>query len=78
MSFSAIWLNAVTGTGNTKVNLAIEIFAIIIYVIYVWVILEYLRWSLAWGWASEIVYWVCMFTPAYVYMKSGRWKGKEI
>ena len=78
MSFSAIWLNSVTGTGNTKVNLAIEIGAITLYIIYVWVILEYLRWSLAWGWGSEIVYWVCMFIPAYLYMRSGRWKGKEI
>lgn len=78
MSFSSVWLNAVTGTGNTKVNLAIEIGAITVYIIYVWLTLEYLRWSLAWGWGSEIVYWMFMFTPAYLYMKSGRWKGKVI
>src|SRR6185369_13714551 len=31
MSVATIWLNAVTGTGNTKVNLLIEIICITIY-----------------------------------------------
>lgn len=78
MSFSVIWLNAVTGTGNTKINLAIEIFAITVYIIYAWTVLEYMRLSLAWGWGSEVVYWICMFIPAFFYMQSGRWRGKKI
>src|SRR5690606_3843653 len=31
MSFGTIWLNAVTGTGNTTVNLMIELITIVIY-----------------------------------------------
>jgi putative MATE family efflux protein len=33
MSFANIWLNGVTGTGKTKINLLIEIVAIILYLI---------------------------------------------
>lgn len=74
MSFSAVWLNAVTGTGNTMVNLTIEVITIIIYCIYVYLTLE--TWSLpiTWGWASELVYWAGMFSMSFWYMKSKRWQ----
>ncbi len=78
MSFGTIWLNAVTGTGNTKVNLIIELITIVIYIIYVYLVLEHWQLSIVWGWGSEWVYWVSMFTMAFFYMKSGKWKGKKI
>src|SRR5260221_4798991 len=40
MSFSAVWLNSVTGTGNTMVNLIIESITISVYCIYVYLTLE--------------------------------------
>jgi putative MATE family efflux protein len=78
MSFGTIWLNAVTGTGNSRVNLLIELVTIVIYVAYVYFVLEHWNLSVAWGWGSEWVYWISMFSMAYFYMKSGRWKGKVI
>lgn len=78
MSFGTVWLNAVTGTGNTTVNLAIELVTIVIYSLYCYVVLEYLNLPITWGWGSEWVYWISMFSLAYFYMKSGRWKGKVI
>jgi MATE family multidrug resistance protein len=78
MSFSVIWLNAVTGSGNTVINLTIELITIILYCIYVYVVLEYLHLPITWGWASEWVYWMSMFTMAFLYIRSGRWKGKVI
>ena len=77
MSFGTIWLNSVTGTGNTTVNLMIELITIVIYCVYVYVVLEYLNLPITWGWASEWVYWLSMFSMAYFYMKSGRWKNKS-
>lgn len=76
MAFSTVWLNSVTGTGNTVVNLTIEGVAIVVYTAYVYIVLEYLNLSITWGWVSEWVYWIAMFIPAYWYMQSGRWKGK--
>ncbi len=78
MSFATIWLNAVTGTGNTRVNLIIEVITIFIYCLYVYFILEHWKMPITWGWASELVYWLSMFSMAYYYMKSGRWKNKEM
>ncbi len=78
MSVGTIWLNAVTGSGNSKVNLFIELITIVLYSVYVFVVLEWLNLSIAWGWVSEWLYWTSMFTMAYFYMKSGRWKHKTI
>jgi Na+-driven multidrug efflux pump len=78
MSFGTIWLNAVTGTGNSQINLMIEFITIIIYSVYVYVVLEYWNLPITWGWGSEWVYWISMFSMAFAYMKSGRWKGKII
>jgi multidrug resistance protein, MATE family len=78
MSFGTIWLNAVTGTGNTKVNLVIELITIGIYSIYVYLVLEYWNLPITWGWVSEWVYWMSMFAMAFIYMRSGKWRGKQI
>lgn len=77
-SVAVIWLNAVTGTGNTKVNLGIEIFSVTLYNVYVFLVLEHLNLSITWGWASELIYWSAMFIPSFWYIRSGRWKKKVI
>ena len=77
-SFAVIWLNAVTGTGNTRVTLAIEIFAVTLYNVYVFAIMEKMNLSIVWGWGSELIYWTAMFIPSFWYMRSGRWKNKVI
>lgn len=74
MSFAVVWLNAVTGTGNTKINFYIEVWAIVLYCTYVYVTLEKLNLSIVWGWGSEWLYWLSMFVPAYIYIKRGNWK----
>lgn len=78
MSFSTVWLNAVTGTGNTVVNLTIEAVTIVVYCIYVYIVLVHLFLSVSWGWASEIVYWISMFSMAFLYMRFGNWRAKVI
>lgn len=78
MSFGTVWLNAVTGTGNTVVNLTIELITIVVYSVYCYVVLEYLDLPITWGWASEWVYWISMFSMAYIYLRSGKWKNKKI
>lgn len=78
MSFSTISLNAITGTGNTKVNLVIEVITISAYCIYVWVILEKLNLPLIYGWMSEWLYWSSMFIMSFFYLRSGKWKNKVV
>jgi MATE family multidrug resistance protein len=78
MSPATVWLNAVTGTGNTRINLLIEIVCIGIYVLYIWLVLRFWDLSLVWAWASEFIYWSTIFICAFLYIRSGRWKGKVI
>ncbi len=78
MSVATVWLNAVTGTGNTKTNLYIEIAAIILYSIYIWLALDVWKLSLVWAWASELLYWASLFILSFLYIRSGKWKGKVI
>ena len=78
MSFSTVCVNAVTGTGNTKISFLIEFITIILYCFYVWVVLEHLNLPVAIGWTSEWLYWGSMFTMSFIYLRSGRWKGKVI
>jgi multidrug resistance protein, MATE family len=74
MSVSAVWLNAVTGTGNTRINLVIEIAAITLYCLYIWLVIKVWNLSLVWAWSSELLYWAVIFLFSFLYMKGGRWK----
>lgn len=78
MSFSTVWLNAVTGTGNSQVTLYIEAITIVAYCIYVYLVLEVFNLPITIGWMSEWLYWIFLFTTSYLYIKSGRWKKKVI
>lgn len=76
MSIANIWLNGVTGTGKTKVNLMIEIIAITLYLIYTWIFMKVHYISLAMAWSNEFIYWISIFTMAFLFLKSGRWRTK--
>jgi MATE family multidrug resistance protein len=78
MSVSVVWMNAVTGTGNSKMNLISEVAAITFYCIYVYIVLERLHLPITWGWASEWIYWTTILVPSFWYIQSGRWKSKRL
>jgi putative MATE family efflux protein len=78
MSIATVWLNAVTGTGQSKINLAIEFIAIIIYLTYTYLTIEYFRLPITIGWMCEIIYWLSLLIPSFLYIKSMRWKGTKI
>lgn len=78
MALSTVMFNGVVGTGNTMVNLVIEISCVLIYLVYCYFIIEKNRMSLQWAWGSEFVYWTSLFIASYFYIRSGKWKGKKI
>lgn len=78
MSFANVWLNAIAGTGNPKINLAFEVIAILVYCSYVYLVLKVYRLPLVIGWMSEWVYWSILFVLSFWYLRSNRWKGKII
>ncbi|MEO5562748.1 MAG: MATE family efflux transporter, partial [Chitinophagaceae bacterium] len=78
MSFGATWLNAITGTGNSRITLLIEIIVIVMYCIYVYLVLEKYFLSITLGWMSEWLYWGAIFIFSWLYMRTGKWKKKVI
>jgi multidrug resistance protein, MATE family len=76
MSIANIWLNGVTGTGKTTMNLIIEIIAIFFYLCYTWVFMKVNYISLELAWSNEIIYWTCIFLVSYLFLKKGKWKNE--
>jgi multidrug resistance protein, MATE family len=74
MSIAAVWLNAVTGTGKTKMNLVIEVAAITFYLLYTFIIVKKAKLSLAMVWSNELVYWAVIFSVSFWFIKKGVWK----
>ncbi len=78
MSIANIWLNGVTGTGKTTINLGIEIIAISFYLLYTLYFMKVNYISLAVAWSNEFVYWTIIFLMSWLYLRSGKWKSKLI
>lgn len=77
MSVANVWLNAVTGTGKTKVNLLIEVMAISLYLIYTYYFMKVNYISLAVAWSNEFIYWSSVFLMSALYMYSKKWQKKN-
>ncbi len=75
MSVAGVWLNAVTGTGKTKLNLVIEVTAIVFYIVYTLIVMRKLKLPLPVVWSNELVYWLFIFLVSFWFIKKGKWKG---
>lgn len=77
-SLATVVFNGVVGTGNTLINLTIEITCVFVYLVYCYIVIERMRLPLHWAWGSEFVYWTSLLVISYGYLRTGRWKGKTI
>lgn len=78
MSLSTVAFNGVVGTGNTVINLTIEISCVFLYLVYCYFIIYKLQSDLYLCWGSEFVYWTCLLITSVLYLRSGKWRGKKI
>jgi multidrug resistance protein, MATE family len=78
MAVGGIWVNAVVGTGNTRITLLSEAIAIIFYCSFVYAATEIYHWPVYIVWMSEWVYWSSLFAVSFIYMKKGNWRKKII
>lgn len=78
MSISTVTFNAVVGTGNTLVNLTMEITCVGLYLVYCYFVIHQRHSPLYVCWGSEFVYWTSLLCGSLLYLLSGRWKGKKI
>ncbi len=78
MSLATVVFNGVVGTGNTLINLTIEVSCVASYLVYCYYFISVKHSPLYLCWGSEFIYWITLLIASGLYLKSGRWKGKEI
>ena len=73
-----VYFQAVSGTGNTRTALCLEMAVLVIYVAYITFIILYLRLDVALCWTSELVYagFILLFCRHYI--KHGNWADRQI
>jgi multidrug resistance protein, MATE family len=69
MSVSFVYLNAVIGSGKSKMAFYIEVIAIFIYCVFIYTVLEVLHLSLPIAWMSEFLYWSTLLGLSYWYLR---------
>jgi putative MATE family efflux protein len=73
-SVGIVLLSAVSGTGDTRAAMIIEILNIAAYLIFIILCSQVFHTSVEVIWVSEIQYWVLMALFSYFYLRTGRWK----
>ncbi len=77
-SLANVWLNAVTGTGKTRVSFLFEWISISLYMGYTLYFMKVNYISLAMAWSNEFIYWSATLIMAVWYMRSKRWETNSI
>ncbi|MBK5719499.1 MATE family efflux transporter [Dysgonomonas sp. Marseille-P4677] len=77
-SISTVVFNSISGTGNTRAALYLEIITLILYVLYMYWIVIYKEASVAVSWSVEYVYWGCLLFFSFLYLRYGKWQLKKI
>lgn len=77
-SIGSVLFNSVSGTGNTRTALKFEIITLLFYLSYMWFVIIHMRFSVAVAWTTEHVYWISLAALSFIYLRSGKWKERQI
>lgn len=78
LSVGFILFSAVAGTGKTTVSLAIELTVLVVYLTYVYLMVERWHGTVVSAWTAEWVYGLLLSLFSLAYLKKGRWKKVHI
>ena len=73
-----VYFHAVSGTGNTRKALVLEMITLGVYIFYIWLSIIRLKFPLEYCWTCEYVYAIFIFILSFSYLKKGKWKSKKI
>lgn len=74
----SVLFNSVSGTGNTRTALKFEIITLSFYLSYMWFVIIHMRFSVAVAWTTEHVYWLSLAILSFIYLRSGKWRERQI
>ncbi|MBR9921649.1 MAG: MATE family efflux transporter [Bacteroidetes bacterium] len=72
-SFAGVFFSGVAGTGATLFGLMIQAIIAVLYLIFVYIVVEIKDLGLVWAWSSEIFYWILVIIVSTWYLRSNRW-----
>lgn len=73
-----VFFMAVSGTGSTKTAFRLELVALAVYMVYCTIIIGMMKSDVAVCWTAEHIYAGALLLCGWLYMRSGRWKGRRI
>lgn len=77
-SLANVLFGAISGTGNTKSALVLEMITIIIYTVYIGFIGMILKMPVHICFTTEILYYGVLLLVSYIYLTKGNWQNKQI
>lgn len=73
-SYGLIVFNGVLGTGASYFALKVQAIGVLLYLVYLYVLIEYFHGSVLLAWGAEIIYWAFTLIIMRRYLKSNNWK----
>lgn len=77
-SLSTVLFNSISGTGNTRAALLLEVGVLVAYVLYMYWIVVLKQSSVAVCWTVEYVYWGGILICSFFYLKYAKWQTKQV
>ncbi len=77
-SIASVFFNSVSGTGNTRAALILEISVLTIYTIYIYLTGMYFKLPIHICFGAEIIYFIGLFIGSAVYLRFANWQKKKI
>jgi putative MATE family efflux protein len=78
ISISTVIFNSISGTGNTRAALMLEISTLVVYILYMYWIVIYKQASVAVCWTVEYAYWGVLLALSLLYFKYAKWQNKRV
>lgn len=77
-SISNVFMQTISGSGNTKITFLIECIGCGIYISYAYIVLRVVEIDLFWVWSIEYIYFIGLLIMSLVYLKFYNWRSKKI
>ncbi len=77
-SIGSVFFNGLSGTGATVFGLKLQAVCAVLYLAYIYVVVEFTKLGLVWAWTSEIFYWAVMLIVTVIFLRSRKWYGLNV
>lgn len=77
-SIGGVFFNGLAGTGATMIGLIMQTICAILYLLYIYMIINHFDGDLEWAWAGEILYWLLLLGFTVWFLRSKTWHAMRI